>query len=65
MLNQQPPAGLYLVAVAFFIGGIVCIAELSGVALEAFGVDTRLNMVTLRWMLPSFQLGQAAVTLPP
>jgi hypothetical protein len=40
----------------------VCIAELSGVVLEAFGVDTRLNMATLKWMLPAFVMALCLVS---
>ncbi len=36
-LNKKPPKGIYLVAIAFFVGGVICMAELLNVIFPALG----------------------------
>jgi hypothetical protein len=32
-VNKKPPKGIYFVAIAFFVGGVICMAELLNVIL--------------------------------
>ena len=60
-MNHKPPAGIYFVAVAFFIAAMVCTAWILGIALGAFGLDARLNLTTLKWILPTCVLALCLV----
>jgi len=42
--------------VAFFIAAMFCSAWLLNVVLGAFRLDARLNLATLKWMLPAYVL---------
>jgi hypothetical protein len=61
MSMAKPPAGIYVVAVAFFIAAMVCTVWVLSIVLGALGLDARLNVTTLKWMLPAYVLALCLV----
>ena len=49
----ERPAGIYFVALVFFVAAMLCSIWLLTVLLGALGLDARLNLTTVKWMLPA------------
>jgi hypothetical protein len=60
-LDKKPPKGIYLVAIAFFVAGLLCMAELLNVIFAALGVEQRLNLATIKWVLTGYVLALCLV----
>jgi hypothetical protein len=58
---NKPPKGIYLVAVVFFLAGLLCIAELVNLIAAVLGINPAINLANLTWVLPGYVLGLCLV----
>jgi hypothetical protein len=60
-VTSKPPRGIYVVAVVFFLAGLLCIAELVSLISAALGINPAINLANLAWVLPLYVLGLCLV----
>ena len=60
-LNKKPPTGIYFVAIPFFLGGFICMAQLLNLIFPAVGIPEGLNLGTIKWVLTGYLLALGVV----
>jgi hypothetical protein len=60
-INKKPPKGIYFVAIVFFVGGVICMADLLNVIFPVLGIEEGLNLATIKWVLTGYLLALCLV----
>jgi hypothetical protein len=53
-VTKKPPKGIYFVAIAFFVGGLVCMADFLNLIFSLSGIDEGLTLGTIKWVLAGY-----------